>query len=620
MCATEPTALPGPPYYEWATPPISKSNWDYITLNITNKYFLDTPNETAGQPSAVHDGTTYWANSVYVVFGTVSGWNSCGPLGKTVTSGMVTLKSSELSSLRGFYGTEPYSFNFADLIEPVPWIAWVGQSSCRVPADCETVTPGKFAPILAIPAQVKLLDPAWMLCQLPFRGIYDPPTAVYTIPDFLTDTSSASPAATPVSEVAPLTSTSQPVSAVPTQTQPESASSIQLPASTVVGPISSFGDPPATLTHTSAPLQTIGGITVSVDPSNLGAVVIGTATLKPGDVTTINGNTPVSVGTGTLVVGTSTVVLPPSTPADATTGAVLTIGSQTLTAAPTGLVVGATTLTPGGPALTTAGSTLSLNSQGLVVAGPSGTSTLSFSAISAGPADPISEAVFTLGSQTLTAIPTSLVIGATTLSPGGPALTTNGETISLGTSGVVIAGPAGTSTILFADPSAEAVFTVGSGLVTAAPTGVVIGSVTLMPGGPALTTDGETISLGPSGVVVAGPAGMSTIAFSDPGVVTEALFTLGSEILTAEPTGLVIGSSTLRVGGPAVTTDGETISLGPSGVVVVGPGGTSTVPFSTVVPSASVLQYTGGAAKAFVEGGRVVPGLGFVILGLLELV
>jgi len=136
-----------------------------------------------------------------------------------------------------------------------------------------------------------------------------------------------------------------------------------------------------------------------------------------------------------------------------------------------------------------------------------------------------------------------------------------------------------------------------------------------MPGGPALTTDGETISLGPSGVVVAGPAGTSTIAFSDPGMATEALFTLGSEILAAEPTGLVIGSTTLKVGGPAVTTDGETISLGPSGVVVVGPGGTSTVPFSTVVPSASVLQYTGGAAKAFVEGGRVVPGLVFVIWG-----
>lgn len=430
---------------------------------------------------------------------------------------MVTLKSSELSSLRGLYGTGPYSFNFADLIEPVPWIAWVAQSSCRIPADCETVTPGKYVPFLALPAQVKLLDPAWMSCQLVTTlAVVSGLMAVNTVPNFLTDTASASPAATPASKVAPLTSTPLPATTVPTQTQLDLGFSIQLPTSTVVDPASSFGNPPATLTHASAPLLTIGGIIFSVDPSNSGAAIIGTATLKPGDAITI--------------------------------------------------------------------------------------STLSFSAISTDLADPASEAVFTLGSQTLSADPTSLVIGATILTPGGPALTTNGETISLGASGVVIAGPAGTSTISFADPSAKAVFTLGSVLVTAAPTGVVIGSVTLIPGGAALTTDGETISFGPSGVAIAGPSGTSTISFSNPSAKIEATLALGSETLTAEPTGLVIGSSTLKIGGPAITTDGEMISLGPSGVVVVGPGGSSTVPFSTVVPSASVLQYTGGAVKTWVMG------------------
>ena len=180
----------------------------------------------------------------------------------------------------------------------------------------------------------------------------------------------------------------------------------------------------------------------------------------------------------------------------------------------------------------------------------------------------------------------------------------------------MIAGPAGTSTIPFADPSAEAVFTLGPALVTAAPTGVVIGSVTLIPGGAALTTAGETISLGPSGVVIAGPSGTSTISFSDPSAEIKVIFALGSEMLTAEPTGLVIDSSTLKIGGPAITTNGKTISLGPSGVVVIGPSGTSTVPFSTVIPSTSMLQYTGGAVKTCVMGGMVVA-LAFGLLALM---
>ena len=127
----------------------------------------------------------------------------------------------------------------------------------------------------------------------------------------------------------------------------------------------------------------------------------------------------------------------------------------------------------------------------------------------------LSGAMYTAGSQTYTASHSGgkLVIGALTITPGGPAMTLSGHTFSAATSGVMVDG----SSIQFsalptpnpkADTVSGAVFSVGAGTFTASKdpsvNDVAIGSKTISLGGPAATVDGAVVSLGSNGVVWGG--------------------------------------------------------------------------------------------------------------------
>jgi hypothetical protein len=163
------------------------------------------PDETAGHLSVVSGTNTFWDNSAYILFETIGATNKCGPLGPTLSRAIITLRSSEVSSLRGFYGTKPYSFNFADLVEPVPYIAWVAQRDCQFEETCATIS-GVFKPNLMPPPQARTLDPLWGSCFLSFRGIFDPPTAVGTVPFLASTAEPTQPTPTAASENTPFTS------------------------------------------------------------------------------------------------------------------------------------------------------------------------------------------------------------------------------------------------------------------------------------------------------------------------------------------------------------------------------------------------------------------------------
>ena len=133
-----------------------------------------------------------------------------------------------------------------------------------------------------------------------------------------------------------------------------------------------------------------------------------------------------------LVIGSKIIPLPPPS-ALTTSNAVYTVGSQTFTAAPSGLPISidGTTLSPGGSPITISGTVVSLGNGALQIG----------STIMPLPTAPSEQ--FTVGGTTFTAAATGFAIGGTSLAPGGSAITISGTVVSLGTAGLQI----GSSTI-----------------------------------------------------------------------------------------------------------------------------------------------------------------------------
>lgn len=314
----------------------------------------------------------------------------------------------------------------------------------------------------------------------------------------------------------------------------------------------------------------------------------------------------------------------------------IVMGSQTLTGtvqadpanSGTILVLDSTTLTEGGAPAAMSGQTVSLGSNAVVVGSskiPIATATFDFEshtsvraghwqmdALSGDPAaDPVTvafstpngdsnsppDAVLTLGSEVVTAIETTAPDGSTIaiwgsniLTAGGHPKTISGYAMSIGPEGLVVGSlpMASKETITFSSligdttSPPDAVFTLGSDIVTAvettAPDGstiAVLGSKTLVAGGAAMMMSGYAVSLGPQGFVIA--ADPSNDPHAPQTSLDGAVFVLGTSTVTASeqpgPGGVPVvdvGSRTLTVGGPAETVGGETVSAASGGVVVDG--------------------------------------------------
>ena len=348
--------------------------------------------------------------------------------------------------------------------------------------------------------------------------------------------------------------------------------------------------------------QAVRGQTIATKPLNSNGAAIGGENLLPGTRTAAD-ETLVSAGQGgTVAISGNTVMITsiappavtsqsnsaigglgeslviPSRPDPITTlVAMTTIGSQAITATSgQPVAIAETTLTVGAPAITIEGEAVSLGSDGLVV----GVSTAVYSPVSKTGKD----VVVHIGGKVYTALSSApLVIGSTTLSVSGPAATIDGQRISVGANGVKI----GSSTLAF---SATAALTGGEDAVVANIGGaiytlssgkpLVIGSKTFLPGEVETTINGQRISVGSQGIVV----GSATEPYTTIGLhpeLSDAVITLGSQIYTAlESSGrVVLESTTLNVGGPAVTMSGKAISAA-STDLFIGPQTITYVPGS----------------------------------------
>ncbi|KAL9087763.1 MAG: hypothetical protein Q9165_006530 [Trypethelium subeluteriae] len=390
------------------------------------------------------------------------------------------------------------------------------------------------------------------------------------------------------------------------------------------------------------PLATIGGQPIAADPSNPGAVVVGgTQTVRPGGTALVQ-NTPVSLGSGGLIimpasgapaaVNPTTIPIPQPPSAPDVSAAIFTLGPAPITASQDSgpVIIAGSTLSVDGPVATLSGQVVSVGPSGVIVGG----STHLFSVAATGGADSPQPsevaAPFTVGGLPYTAYAPAGQSGVavltgtdgvpTTLLAGGAAATISGQVISVGSSGIVVAGSIHPFSNLAtgvgdqAQPSEGAApFTIGGSSYTAyepaGQSGVAVlpgingVPTTLSAGGPAATISGQAISVGSSGLAVGGstipfsplPTNPAAIGFTGPQEVA-APFTVGGQAYTAyeapgqtqsaviiDPNGVPL---TLSNGGPAATISGQVISLNPSGLLL----DSSTLPFSTIplrLPSAS---------------------------------
>lgn len=254
---------------------------------------------------------------------------------------------------------------------------------------------------------------------------------------------------------------------------------------------------------------------------------------------------------GFLVNGATTLSFPTPSP---TIQQIFTIGNQIITPAPTGFIVASASISPGGHATNVAGTPISLDRSSHLYIGSS-VLTLTGAPI---------PSVFRIGSQTVTPDPSGFLIAGTTIAPGGPAITISATRVSLDASSHLYIGP---STMTLSTQGPQLIFTVGSHTITPVPTGFAIATTSIFPGGPAITVSGTVLSLDSSSHLRIGSSTMTLGAASSP---TPSIFTIGTQTLTVNPTGLPIASTSLMPGGPAVTIAGTLLSLGQNGIFVFG--------------------------------------------------
>ncbi|KAL9133103.1 MAG: hypothetical protein Q9175_005718 [Cornicularia normoerica] len=162
--------------------------------------------------------------------------------------------------------------------------------------------------------------------------------------------------------------------------------------------------------------------------------------------------------------------------------------------------------------------------------------------------------------QAFLVLPNGVSIAASILTPGGPAVTISGTSISLDRTALVIDG----STVPISLTSPSLLTTaIGGHVITADPSSVILPGTSLEAGAPGMIIGNVFISLNKAGSLI---LGSRTVALDGARLTTR----IGNELITAAPTGVKIAGSTLLPGAAGWTIDGTKVSLNIMGDVIVG--------------------------------------------------
>lgn len=555
--------------YYW--PPTTSASRDYCawepvggraTTNLPNPNSSYTEVRTG--PYAVVDGITMYEGNVYLSLDEPYVRDNCGtriPRAKPGNN-IITLASTDLYSVRKYpHNLIPWSVNYDDFNYPVPWSAYYGGRYCanNRPA-CSEVFNDDYHPVMVMPHEMRFLDKNWETCLYDQYGIFDPPIALKSVGNPF--------ASTPIPSATTTVADPSPIVTPPTPGQP--------PNNGNPGPTGS-PDPPNDPPGENDPQDPPGNNNPNPNPNPN----------NPQDPPNANPNNPQNPPNNNP--SPNNPQDPPAPGSNPTNGSPrptgpsnsgpgspspprVTLGPSVVPVNPGGGVVldPGTTLSPGAPPAVISGTTFSMGNGGLTIISPTTSTQV-----------PLGNGPVTVpmgpGNAPITLDPAgTVVLGGTTLRPGGPAVTVNGSTLSIGPSGIVVVDPSGSTSTIAMPAGSPQVLTVGSSTFTAVGGDLTIApGTTLRFGDDPVTVSGTTYSIGPSGLVVISADGTSTVPIS---MATQVL-TVGSKTYTLYDGDLVLGpGTTIGVGDPAVTIDGTTYSVGTSGVVVLSDGGGTTVP------------------------------------------
>lgn len=598
MCASGPVGSATVCPFGPTTAPLTGNSDPYVAEPCSYAPMNMSSTEDSG-PYVVANGTTFYKNRAYISVATAYASNSCGYVGGVHTGELLTLASSKVFTVRGYHYEfldAAYSFNFADLNDPVPASAYFGldagdaceddegassiwgfndfingQSADQGEGPCGTIYDQAYNPVLAVPPELRSIDPAWSTCALNLVGLYDPPRALTQELTVDTPTVSFSTSASPAPTALPVTvsATSTPIPTTPSSTSAPTSSPSSVDSSTEAfsTSVDSFSAPPSSTDKLSS-----SDIVVTVKSSDQGSSASETSTIDAPATTSAVGSsdtgsapdgaqsTVSSTDPGGIIASLLDNSSPGETSATAPStfqsqqgstvlvGAIsgtapTTIGTLAVSAAPNShdIVIGTQTFAPG--ETTDINNTPVSVATGAIVIG----TTPGSSAATSGQASPLksNDGVLTVAGQTYTAHSSDgvIILGSATLTPGGVATLQSGHVVSAASSDLVIDG----SSTLEVPAAASPALASSDPSVTG---DVVVNSQTFQPSVP--TTIGTEPAVLTNGVVVYGT-----------GTAASTLF------INEASNAVVIGSQTVTAG--AMTTINNTpVSVGTGGVVVVG--------------------------------------------------
>ena len=186
-----------------------------------------------------------------------------------------------------------------------------------------------------------------------------------------------------------------------------------------------------------------------------------------------------------------------------------------------------------------------------------------------GTADKALPLLFTVGGQVFTPHPAGFSIDGTTISAGGPGVTIAGTAIQLESSGILKIGTSLISmsnTAILDDDLHLGAYSVGGQVFTPNWIAFPIAGITISAEGPGVTIAGTPIRLEASGLLRIGTS-MASIAniASTTGLSWLATYTVGTEILTPNPTTFAVTGTTISAGGAYITSPRTPSSLETSG-------------------------------------------------------
>jgi hypothetical protein len=608
-------------------PPASKiaSNGTHIAPTQGFPSGSISPHNNISQPivTAMFGTHTLTSPSVYISFQTAYAINDCGQtVGKVMPGALLPMDPHSLFTMRagldyfevssGSIRTTFYqsaSFDYNDFDGPVPPSAYTHQPSCLA-SGCYTIYPD-YHPQLALPPQVRSMDPAWASCALDWRGSWDPPIALSkadaiatpTKPSEVTFTEPASPKSTIGNSA---TMTSQPVgSSDASQIVPGSSSTtlgdaVPLFTYSPVSPSSEL-EPGTTLTssqHSNG--ETTASLVIQVTTIlQIGPQPVPSGIVLPDTTSTSDAHYQPSIGGSQsgLDPSSTTTASMNSLPyaSEASQAVISTIGQGISKAPGGGLAIAHTTITAGGDAITVGGVVYSaVSGDSLLIISDITTPSTSHSPTNA--YEVLSEA---LGTATAYQTYPSNEGSSETVDPTADPFTSLGDPSSSVQSTLPKA-------VLDLDPTTLTATQYPSGTLQ-------IGSQTLNSETSVLVIDNHTLSTASNALIFAS----TTIPFTTPSPISQhqgpTILTLGSTLLTAHQASssgaVLVGSNTLVPGSSAIVTDGHTLSAAASGLVQ---DGSLVVPGinSTVAASLPSVQAGYGSELPSVVSGPTIEGGG----------